>query len=97
MQFGFVSFGTRRCQMAMARFSVVGIACRELGNFFIQKAVVHGVQDFAVQNFFELLQIDDEAGARIDFAFNGDFQRVVVAVTVAGYCICRKFAGSLPG
>src|SRR6202522_4330270 len=44
--------------------------------------MVHGVEDFAVHHFFELLEVDDEAGAGIDFAFYRDFQGVVVAVAV---------------
>ena len=60
--------------------------CRDmvekLGNFFIQEAVVHGIEDFAVHDFFEPFEIDHEAGARIDFAFYRDLQRVVVAVAV---------------
>ena len=68
--------------MAMAMFSVVGIWCEEFGDFFVQEAMVHGVEDFAVHDFFELLEVDDEAGAGIDFAFDRDFERVVVAVAV---------------
>jgi hypothetical protein len=44
--------------------------------------VVHGVEHFAVHDFFELLEVDDEAGAGIDFAFYGDFESVIVAVAV---------------
>ena len=32
---------------------------------------------------FEVFEIDDEAGDGIDFAGDGDFERVVVAVAVA--------------
>ena len=68
--------------MAMAIFSVVGMRCEEFGDFFVEEAVVHGVEHFAVHDFFELFEIDDEAGAGIDFAFYRDFERVVVAVAV---------------
>jgi hypothetical protein len=44
--------------------------------------VIHGVEHFVVHDFFELLEVDDEAGAGIDFAFYGYFQGVVVTVTV---------------
>ncbi len=44
--------------------------------------MVHGVEHFAVHNFLELLQVDNESGARIDFAFHRDFQSVIVAVPV---------------
>ena len=44
--------------------------------------MVHRVEDFAVHDFFELFQIDDETGAGIDFSFDRDFESVVVAVAV---------------
>ena len=50
--------------MAMARFSVVGNPVQKFGDFLVQEAMVHGVEDFAVHDFFELLEVDDEAGAR---------------------------------
>ena len=65
----------------MAMFSVVGICFRNSG-LFVQKAVVHGVEDFALHDVFELLEIDHEARARIHFALHRDFQRVVVSVAV---------------
>ena len=68
--------------MAMARFSVVGIRSGKFRHLFVQEAVVHGVQHLAVQDFLQLLEVDHEAGARIDFAFDRDFERVVVAVAV---------------
>ena len=55
---------------------------KEFGDFFVEKAVVHGIEDFAVHDFFELFEIDDEAGAGIDFTFHRDFEGVVVAVAV---------------
>jgi hypothetical protein len=39
MQFGFVQFRHRRCQMAMARFSVVGMQVENSGTF-VQEAMV---------------------------------------------------------
>ena len=44
--------------------------------------MVHGVQDFVVHDFFQLLEIDYEAGAWIDLAFHRDFKGVVVSVAV---------------
>src|SRR5882672_9387300 len=55
---------------------------QKLGNFFIQKAVVERLEDFAVHEGFELLQVDDEAGGSVDFPFHGYFEDVVVAVSV---------------
>ena len=52
--------------------------------------MVHGVEDFAVHDFFELLEIDNESGARIDFAFDRDFERVVVAVSVGIVALAKK-------
>ena len=40
------------------------------------------VEHFAVQDLFQLLEIDDEAGPRIDFTLHCDFQSVVVTVAV---------------
>ena len=54
----------------------------EFRDFFVEEAVVHGIEDLALHDFLELLEIDDEAGAGIDFAFDGDFERVVMAVSV---------------
>src|SRR5882762_10181010 len=50
----------------------------KLGDFFVQKAVVEGVEDFAVHEVFELFQVDDEAGGGVHFPFYRDFQNVVV-------------------
>jgi hypothetical protein len=35
-----------------------------------------------VHDLFELLEVDDEAGAGIDFSFDGDFESVVVPVAI---------------
>ncbi len=59
-----------------------GDLVQEFRDLFVEEAVVHGVEHFAVHDFFELFEIDDEAGARIDFAFHRDFKSVVVAVAV---------------
>ena len=32
-------------------------------NFFVQEAVVHGIEYFVAHDFLQLLQIDDEPGA----------------------------------
>jgi len=32
-------------------------------DLFVEEAVIHGVEDFAVHDFFELLQVDNETGA----------------------------------
>ena len=58
--------------------------------------MVHGVEHFAVHDFFQLLQVDDETGARIDFAFHRDFQGVVVAVAVRVIALAEDARGSLP-
>ena len=42
-------------------------------HFLVQKTVVERVQYFAVQNFFQLLQVNDKAGARIDFPLHSYF------------------------
>ena len=57
-------------------------AGEELGNLFIEEAVVHRIEHFPVHDFLKFFGIDDEAGATINVAFDGDFERVVVAVAV---------------
>src|SRR5437588_303007 len=49
----------------------------KLGDLFVQEAVIHGVENFAVENVFELLEVHHKTGARIDFAFDGDLESVV--------------------
>ena len=46
-------------------------------------AVVVDADDFALEDVLELFEIDDEAGDRVDFAGDGDFEGVVVAVAIA--------------
>ncbi len=72
----------RRCQIGDREIFRGRNLGEEFRDFFVQEAVVHGVEDFAVHDFFELLEIDDKAGAGIDFAFHRDFESVVVAVAV---------------
>ncbi len=52
--------------MAMAMFSVVGIACLELGDFEVQMAVVVDADDFALEDVLQLFEVDDEAGGGVD-------------------------------
>ena len=51
-------------------------------NLFIQEAVIEGIEDLAVHDVFQLLKVDDESRTRIDRAFDCDFKRVVVPVTI---------------
>ena len=44
--------------------------------------MIHGVEHLAVQDFLELLEVDDKARAGIDFSFYRDFQSVVMPVAV---------------
>jgi hypothetical protein len=62
----------------------------EFGDLFVEEAMVHGVEDFAVHDFFKLLEVDDESGARVDFAFYGDFEGVVVPVSVGVVAFAEK-------
>src|SRR5215472_8085656 len=56
---------------------------RELGHLEVQMAmVVHG-DDFALQNVFELFEVDDEAGDGIRFTGDRDLQCVVMSVSLA--------------
>ncbi len=58
--------------------------------------MVHGVEDFAVHDFLELLEVDDEARARVDLALDRNFERVVVAVSVGIVAFAEECAGFLP-
>ena len=55
---------------------------REFGHLFVQMPMVECVDDFAVQDFFQVLEVDHEASVGIHIAFHRDFQRVVVAVAI---------------
>src|SRR5208282_5390063 len=55
---------------------------RELGNFFVEEAVVHGVENLAVHDLLQLFEIDHESGVRIDYAFDRNFEQVIMAMTV---------------
>src|ERR1022692_3187995 len=77
LEFGFQALPDGDCEIFGGRN--LG---EEFGNFFVQEAVVHGIEDFAVHHFLELLEIDDEAGTGIDFSLYRDFEGVVVAVAV---------------
>ena len=68
---------------------MVGIWVKKFGDFFVEEAVVHGVEDFAVHDFLELFEIDDEAGARIDFAFHRNFEGVIVSVPVGVVALAK--------
>src|SRR5208282_1277053 len=59
-----------------------GDLVQEFGDLFVEEAMVHGIEDLAVHDVFESLEVDNEAGARIDFSLYRDFQCVVVAMAV---------------
>src|ERR1700722_10566777 len=67
-------------------------AGEKFGYFFVQEAMVHGVEHFAMHDFLELLEIDDEAGAGIDLAPHGDFEGVVMAVAVGVVALAEDAA-----
>ena len=52
----------------MAMFSVVGICFANSGTSLLRWRWSKSVQHFAIENFFQLLQIENEAGFRIDLA-----------------------------
>ncbi len=59
-----------------------GDLMQEFGDFLIEEAMVHGVEDLTVHDIFELLEVDDEAGAGVNFAFHRNLQDVVVTVPI---------------
>src|SRR6266511_4096540 len=54
----------------------------KLRDLLVDMAVVEIVEHLAVENLLQQLEVDDEAGDRIDFAGNSDLQRVIVAMAV---------------
>ena len=54
----------------------------ELGHFLIQEAMVERVEHFPAHDVLQLLQVDDESRLRIDRALHGDFESVVVPVSI---------------
>ena len=44
--------------------------------------MIHALGDFALQNLFQFLEVEDHAGCRVGFARHSDFQRVVVSVAM---------------
>ncbi len=59
-------------------------------HFFVQEAMVHGIEDLAVHGFFELLQVNHEAGAGIDLSLDRDFEDVVVPVPVGVIALAEE-------
>src|SRR5208282_122379 len=55
---------------------------RELRHFFVEMAVVQRINDLAVQDFLQLLQVHNKAGLGIDLSFYGYLQGVVMTVSV---------------
>src|SRR5437899_9454938 len=41
---------------------------KKLRDLLVEESVVHGVKDFARHDFFQLLEVDDKARARVDGA-----------------------------
>ncbi len=83
MEAGVGDFAVEACPDGDGDVFGGGDAGGELGDFEVEMAVVVDADDLALEDVFELLEVDDEAGDGIDFAGYGDLERVVVAVAVA--------------
>ncbi len=59
-------------------------------DFFVQEAVVHGVEYLAVHGFLELLEVNHEPGARIDLSLHRDFEHIVVPVPVGVIALAEQ-------
>ena len=66
-------------------------------DFLIEEAVVHGVENLAVHNLFELLEINHKTGARVDFTFHGYFEYVVVTVPIGVIALSEELPVLLRG
>src|SRR5580704_18647541 len=60
-----------------------GTGSLELGHFEIEMPMIVDADHFALEDGLQVLEVDDEAGDRVDLAGDGDFEGVVVAVSVA--------------
>lgn len=60
-----------------------GIGSLELGHFEIEMPMIVDADHFALEDVLQVFEIDDEAGDGINLAGDGDFEGVVVAVSVA--------------
>jgi hypothetical protein len=56
--------------------------CCEFRDFFVEEAVVHCVEHFAVHSFFELLEINYKTGAWVHIPLHRHFEHVVVPMAV---------------
>src|SRR5256885_1856690 len=69
-----------------ARFEIIPVARGnlrlEFRHFEIQVTMIHALHDFAFENFFQVLQIEDHSGDGIRFAGDCNFKSVIVAVAV---------------
>src|SRR5438445_1215191 len=65
-------------------------AGKKFRDFFVQEAVVHGIEHFAVHGFLELLEVNHEAGAGIDLSLDRDFEDVVVPVSVGVIALAEE-------
>jgi len=52
--------------------------------------MVHCIKHFAVHSLFELLEINHEARARIDFALHRDFEDVIVPVSIGVIALAKE-------
>lgn len=51
-------------------------------NFVIQVTMIEARGYFVVENFLEFIEVKNHSGFRVGLAGDGDFQNVIVAVTV---------------
>src|SRR4051812_15918082 len=77
LQLPFKSLPYRNGQIFRRRY-----LCRELWDFLIQHAVVHHVEDFAMHDGLEVLQVDHKSRLRVRLALHRDLERVVVSVSI---------------
>jgi len=65
---------------------------RQFGNFVIQEAVIHAIYDFALENIFQLFEIENHSSHGIRFAGNRDFENVIVSVAVRIIALAKNTA-----
>src|SRR5260221_11157534 len=67
----------------------------EFRNFEIQVTMIHALHDFAFENFFQVLQVEDHSGDGIRFAGAANLKSEVVAVTVRIIALAKNRIVSL--
>src|ERR1700722_3533043 len=82
MQLSLLDLGIKQLPNYAGDVLTGGDLSGEFGDFVIQEAMVHALHHFALEYLFQVFQVQDHSGSRIGFSGNGDFESVVVSVSM---------------